>query len=157
MVTASICLRGKALGYPVFRSSMPVAVCDFGKSQLESISAASLSGMSVSLATGISQIQQLQHVTAPEAGGEVEEQEEGKAGAVVCGREGGEREADGGAVQVEGVQNGQRLVTKSGARPPVNVSTISPSTTTSEGIYVVEAYYLWCRYYTRGGHMCFHM
>ena len=135
MVTASICLRGKALGYPVSRSSMPVAVCDFGKSQLESISAASLSGMSVSLATGISQIQQLQHVTAPEAGGEEEqEEEEGKAGAEVCGREGGEREADGGAVEVEGVQNGQRLVTKSGARPPANMATVSPSTTTSEGI-----------------------
>lgn len=133
MVTASICLRGKALGYPVSRSSMPVAVCDFGKSQLESISAASLSGMSVSLATGISQIQQLQHVTAPEAGGE---EEEGKAGAAVCGREGGEREADGGAVEVGGVQNGQRLVTKSGARPPANVATVSPSTTTSEGIII---------------------
>ena len=103
-----------------------VAVCELGSGKTQ-LSAASLSGMSFTLATGISH---LQHFSALGEGQEAGEEEEGGSGG---GKEGGERAVEGEVAEEEGGEKRVHLVATTGDGAAAKTSTVSPRTSNSEG------------------------
>ena len=98
---------------------------------LESLSAASLSGVSLSLATGLSQIQQVQRVSG-ELRGEPDCVEEGESGDKKDGAGEG-REAESEVAENKQQENKPHAVPKPGNGAPA--TTTSPYTSKSEGTY----------------------
>ena len=110
------------------------AVCEFGNGRLESLSAASLSGVSLSLATGFSQIQQLQPASGELMGEPHNEKDEDKEEERESSNERA-REKEGGTAELKVGKNGLCGALNSGdGTTPVLMSTTSQHTSGGVGM-----------------------